>query len=75
MRVDLQNGITLCQGCHRFSALGPHRGPLIFGEWLKRSRPGLTEYLVAHSKDSPPDTEEEMQQVIDSLKEKLNAMP
>ncbi len=75
LRLDLRNGITLCQNCHKFSTLGPHRGALFFGEWLIRSRPGLAEYLVAHAEDAAIETEEGLQLAIDQFKEALHGMP
>ena len=75
LRLDLKNGLTLCAACHKFSSLGPHKGPLIFGEWLRKARPGLTEYLVAHAQDAPVETETGLQTAIDQFKEALHAMP
>ncbi len=61
LRLDLQNGLTLCQNCHKFSTLGPHRGALIFGEWLNRSRPSLTEFLIVHAGGAAIKSEEGLQ--------------
>ena len=74
LRLDVRNGITLCAGCHKFSPLGPHRGMLIFSEWLRKERPGLTEYLLSHTEDATIESETQMQLEIDRLKEELNAM-
>lgn len=46
MRFDVENGITLCAGCHRFSKRGPHHGTFIFHEWLRRNFPSRYEYLT-----------------------------
>ncbi len=76
LRLDLANGIALCAGCHKFSPLGPHRGMLVFCEWLRKERPGLTEYLLSHTEDATIESETQMQLEIERLKEELNrAMP
>ena len=74
LRFDVRNGLALCAGCHRFSPVGPHRGMVVFGEWLRKERPGLTEYLLSHIEDATIETETQMQLEIDRLKEELNAV-
>lgn len=43
---DLNNGICLCSYCHKFSKIGPHKGSIIFSEWLRKNYPEKYEYLL-----------------------------
>jgi len=44
-RFDLQNGITLCAYCHRFSKTSPHQNAMAFTKWLETYEPYLFNYL------------------------------
>jgi len=43
---DINNGICLCQSCHRFSRVcSPHRQEFVFFVWFIQNRPEQYEYL------------------------------
>ena len=43
---DVENGISLCQNCHRFSKIGPHKNSLIFANWFNNKYPEKYQYLL-----------------------------
>tara|TARA_R110000822_G_scaffold1158_1_gene5174 strand:- start:3736 stop:4137 length:402 start_codon:yes stop_codon:yes gene_type:complete len=46
MMFDVENGLTLCQACHRFSRVNsPHRQEFVFFLWFMENRPEQFEYL------------------------------
>ena len=77
LRFDLLNGICLCQHCHKFSPDGPHRGMLVFHDWLKRERPDVCDYLLSHRHGDAGmvESETQMQIIVGELEEALDAMP
>lgn len=43
--LELDNLITLCSRCHRWSKDSPHQNALWFSEWLKKNKPEQYEHL------------------------------
>jgi 5-methylcytosine-specific restriction endonuclease McrA len=43
--LDLDNLITLCSRCHRWSKNSPHQNALWFAEWLKKNKPEQYNHL------------------------------
>jgi 5-methylcytosine-specific restriction endonuclease McrA len=43
--LDLDNLITLCSSCHRWSKNSPHQNALWFTEWLKKNKPDQYAHL------------------------------
>ena len=39
IRWDMDNGITLCSGCHTFKTESAHQSPLWFSEWFNTRYP------------------------------------
>jgi len=45
-RYDINNGLSLCSGCHKFRKGSPHQDPLIFADWLNKNYPLIYNYAV-----------------------------
>lgn len=45
-KLDLENGVTLCKGCHLFRRTSAHLGEFFFNEWVRRNRPDQWKHLV-----------------------------
>ena len=46
LMFEIENGIALCQNCHRFSRTNsPHRQEFVFFVWLMKNKPEQFEYL------------------------------
>jgi len=46
LKLDLNNGITLCQSCHKFSRkCSPHKQEFVFFVWFMQNKPKQYEYL------------------------------
>jgi hypothetical protein len=64
---DIRNGISLCQWCHKWSKVGPHRGSIIFNEWYRLKYPENYDYLLKTHEEPFEITLENMQKVIEKL--------
>ena len=51
LRWDLNNGITLCPGCHTFRTKSAHQDPLWFADWFRSNHPSRYR-LIKHKKES-----------------------
>lgn len=46
LKLDINNGICLCQSCHRYSRIcSPHRQEFVFFIWFMFNKPDQFEYL------------------------------
>lgn len=45
LRWDLNNGITLCSGCHTFKTQSAHQDPLWFMEWFQETYPDRYQHI------------------------------
>jgi 5-methylcytosine-specific restriction endonuclease McrA len=45
----LDNGICLCQTCHKFGRKSAHLNPVWFAEWLRTNRPIQYEWALWHA--------------------------
>jgi 5-methylcytosine-specific restriction endonuclease McrA len=45
-QFDIQNGITLCAGCHKLGSFSAHRHALFFIWWLQSNRPEQYAYIL-----------------------------
>jgi len=41
LKYDINNGIPLCAGHHKFSRRSAHRNSIWFSEWLRKTHPGI----------------------------------
>lgn len=64
---DLKNGICLCDYCHKWSRVGPHRGSIIFNEWYRMKYPENYKYLLSCWEEDFELTIENMEKIIKSL--------
>jgi len=50
-KYDINNGIPLCSGCHKFSRRSAHRNSIWFADWLKKTHPDLHRKAVKRMGD------------------------
>jgi len=45
-KFDVENGLTVCPGCHTFRFRSAHKNPLWFVAWFKTNHPERYDYLM-----------------------------
>jgi hypothetical protein len=48
LKWDLNNGVCVCSGCHKFSEDSFHRSPLTTIAWLIKNHPERAEYVLKY---------------------------
>lgn len=62
LAFTLDNGLSLCPSCHKFSRLSAHKNAVWFASWLMSNRPAQWSFAVAHMADNPAElTTDELQ--------------
>lgn len=47
-RYVVDNGVTVCAGCHTFRIASVHKSPWILYEWLEQNRPAQYEWFICN---------------------------
>jgi hypothetical protein len=64
---DIENGVSLCSWCHKFSSTGAHKGGIIFSEWFRQKYPERYEYLLKNYQNNVDLTTEYLENIIKNL--------
>lgn len=56
-KLEVDNGVSLCAGCHNFKRLSAHQNAIWFSEWLKANRPELFQIALSRINAAIPITE------------------
>lgn len=72
LMFDIQNGISLCIGHHKYYRDAAHKGGLIFHDWFMKKYPERYEYLINNHTRDFDESIENYQKIISDLETFLN---
>jgi hypothetical protein len=69
LMFDIQNGISLCVGHHKYFKDSAHKGGLVFHDWFMKKYPERYNYLLINAANQVDLNIQTLQEIIKQLEE------